>query len=80
MRILIYNDCGTEKFLNVFFPVASLKPYSRYQMPFWHPIRVIQRQLHAEERAVPMVGTIVYRAFSKYNETSRLIFFLLKLL
>ena len=21
MRILIYNDCGTEKFLNVFFPV-----------------------------------------------------------
>ena len=21
VRILIYNDCGTEKFLNVFFPV-----------------------------------------------------------
>ena len=20
VRILIYNDCGTEKFLNVFFP------------------------------------------------------------
>ena len=24
VRILIYNDCGTEKFLNVFFPVQSL--------------------------------------------------------
>ena len=23
VRILIYNDCGTEKFLNVFFPVIS---------------------------------------------------------
>ena len=23
VRILIYNDCGTEKFLNVFFPVVS---------------------------------------------------------
>ena len=23
VRILIYNDCGTEKFLNVFFPVKS---------------------------------------------------------
>ena len=23
VRILIYNDCGTEKFLNVFFPVHS---------------------------------------------------------
>ena len=22
VRILIYNDCGTEKFLNVFFPVT----------------------------------------------------------
>ena len=22
VRILIYNDCGTEKFLNVFFPVV----------------------------------------------------------
>ena len=21
VRILIYNDCGTEKFLNVFFPL-----------------------------------------------------------
>ena len=21
VRILIYNDCGTEKFFNVFFPV-----------------------------------------------------------
>ena len=24
VRILIYNDCGTEKFLNVFFPVLKL--------------------------------------------------------
>ena len=24
VRILIYNDCGTEKFLNVFFPVFSM--------------------------------------------------------
>ena len=23
VRILIYNDCGTEKFLNVFFPVKE---------------------------------------------------------
>ena len=23
VRILIYNDCGTEKFLNVFFPVVD---------------------------------------------------------
>ena len=23
VRILIYNDCGTEKFLNVFFPVEG---------------------------------------------------------
>ena len=23
VRILIYNDCGTEKFLNVFFPVEK---------------------------------------------------------
>ena len=23
VRILIYNDCGTEKFLNVFFPVSK---------------------------------------------------------
>ena len=23
VRILIYNDCGTEKFLNVFFPVST---------------------------------------------------------
>ena len=23
VRILIYNDCGTEKFLNVFFPVVQ---------------------------------------------------------
>ena len=23
VRILIYNDCGTEKFLNVFFPVKT---------------------------------------------------------
>ena len=23
VRILIYNDCGTEKFLNVFFPVMG---------------------------------------------------------
>ena len=22
VRIIIYNDCGTEKFLNVFFPVV----------------------------------------------------------
>ena len=25
VRILIYNDCGTEKFLNVFFPVILKK-------------------------------------------------------
>ena len=25
VRILIYNDCGTEKFLNVFFPVYQSK-------------------------------------------------------
>ena len=25
VRILIYNDCGTEKFLNVFFPVLLLR-------------------------------------------------------
>ena len=24
VRILIYNDCGTEKFLNVFLPVKKL--------------------------------------------------------
>ena len=24
VRILIYNDCGTEKFLNVFFPLFLL--------------------------------------------------------
>ena len=24
VRILIYNDCGTEKFLNVFFPVKKV--------------------------------------------------------
>ena len=24
VRILIYNDCGTEKFLNVYFPVSVL--------------------------------------------------------
>ena len=24
VRILIYNDCGTEKFLNVFFPVITV--------------------------------------------------------
>ena len=23
VRILIYNDCGTEQFLNVFFPVNT---------------------------------------------------------
>ena len=26
VRILIYNDCGTEKFLNVIFPVKMEKP------------------------------------------------------
>ena len=26
VRILIYNDCGTEKFLNVFFPVIRVSP------------------------------------------------------
>ena len=25
VRILIYNDCGTEKFLNVFFPVTLIE-------------------------------------------------------
>ena len=33
VRILIYNDCGTEKFLNVFFPV---KKFWRAQvLLFW---------------------------------------------
>ena len=30
VRILIYNDCGTEKFLNVFFPVKLKNDYSIY--------------------------------------------------
>ena len=30
VRILIYNDCGTEKFLNVFFPVFKWRNLSRY--------------------------------------------------
>ena len=28
VRILIYNDCGTEKFLNLFFPVYLQYPVS----------------------------------------------------
>ena len=32
VRILIYNDCGTEKFLNVFFPVY-LKWFYSYGTP-----------------------------------------------
>ena len=36
VRILIYNDCGTEKFLNVFFPVifvstCIISPQMRWQ-------------------------------------------------
>ena len=27
VRILIYNDCGTEKFLNVFFPVIMRQSF-----------------------------------------------------
>ena len=40
----------------------------RYKMPFWHLIRVIQTHLHGKGFVVPMVGTIVYRTFSNYNE------------
>ena len=29
VRILIYNDCGTEKFLNVFFPVPKVYQTSK---------------------------------------------------
>ena len=28
VRILIYNDCGTEKFLNVFFPVGFVYAFT----------------------------------------------------
>ena len=53
VRILIYNDCGTEKFLNVFFPVSRRRAQSftdltdqlsRWQLPsfsfFIHPVPV----------------------------------------
>ena len=40
----------------------------RYNMPFWHLIRVIQTQLYAKGFFVPMGGTLVYRTFSNYNE------------
>ena len=55
VRILIYNDYGTEKFLNVFFPVfLELKWYRRclrlYRTPLVHfklynrPIETYNRQ------------------------------------
>ena len=37
-------------------------------MPFWYLIWVVQTHLHAKGFVVPMVGTIVYRTFSNYNE------------
>ena len=40
----------------------------RYKMPFWYLIRVVQTHLHAKGVVVPMVGTIVYKTFSNYNE------------
>ena len=42
VRILIYNDCGTEKFLNVFFPVKlSLRTlYGRYGDQIQHSANV----------------------------------------
>ena len=32
VRILIYNDCGTEKFLNVFFPVGMTENGFEYKL------------------------------------------------
>ena len=40
----------------------------RYKMPFWYLIRGIQAHFHAKGFVVPMVGTIVYRTFSNFNE------------
>ena len=55
VRILIYNDCGTEKFLNVFFPVYILlvtklrkRPYKSRFISNSSPVQlpVFQNALH----------------------------------
>ena len=40
----------------------------RYEMSFWYLIWVLQMHSHAKGFVVPIVGTIVCRTFSNYNE------------
>ena len=61
VRILIYNDCGTEKFLNVFFSVilvdagqsAKLRPIGRKYGMVW---KVLSPGIHMwNTKALPFL-------------------------
>ena len=71
-KILPIEEIWQLKDINPLFWKIKLKirhrSQHRYKMPFWYFIRVVQTHLHAKGFVVPMVGTIVYRTFSNYNE------------
>ena len=76
MRILIYNDCGTEKFLNVFFPVDASnncigtcftpKANEDEEKPIYY---ISQTQSPTQKRwsTVEMEGYAIYYALQKLD-------------
>ena len=47
------------------------RSYPRYKMPSWYLIRIVQTHLHAKGFVELLVGTIVYKTVSNYNELCR---------